>query len=103
MQEIEMDDMETTPLLLEDDAETAFVDLTNKDETLRPEFVDDQSIPQVYETPRAPTNLRRDLLRQTVEKVYDHLGLDKENLELNLNRFKLKNENGINILYFEKN
>ena len=106
-----MDDMDEETPLLEDDAETSFIDLTNENGTLRPEFVDDRNIPQVllaepqsiYETPLRPTNLRRDLLRQTVEKLYDHLGLDKENLELNLDRFKLENEDGVNILYFEKN
>ena len=111
MQEIEMDDMDDENPLLEDDAETSFIDLTNENGTLRPEFVDDRNIPQVllaepqsiYETPLRPTNLRRDLLRQTVEKLYDHIGLDKENLELNLDRFKLENEDGLNILYFEKN
>ena len=68
-------------------------------------FVDDQSIPQVYETPRRPmTSSRGDImLRQTVERFYDHMGFDKENLDLNLDRFKVENEDGVNILSFMKN
>ena len=58
-----------------------------------------------YETPRRTTTTtqRQEIVQQTVENFYNYMGYDVENLELHLSRFKVQQENGLNILYYEKN
>ena len=58
----------------------------------------------LYETPRRTiTTQRQKIIKQIVTKFYKHMGYDTENLELNLSRFKVKQEKGLTILYYEKN
>jgi len=67
-------------------------------------FVSESDIPQVYETPKRSTvaDSRREIVKQEVEKLYKHAGYDGENIDLNLDRFKVENEKGFTILYYEK-
>ena len=69
------------------------------------DFVSDREIPQLYETPKHPTaaSSRREIVKQEVEKFYNHMGYDRQNIDLNLDRFKVEHEKGFNILYYEKN
>ena len=97
-EDIPMDELdENTPLLDDTLAETSY---TN------PTFVDDHE-PQrmrVYETPKASsTAQRKEITKSAVEKLYDHMSYDRENIDLNMDRFRTKSENGFNILQYEKN
>ena len=49
------------------------------------------------------TESRQELMRQEVKKLYNHMNYTSENLDLNLDRFKLENNKGFPILSFEKN
>ena len=66
-------------------------------------FVDERDIPQII--PRRPgiTAQREEIVKQLVDKLYEHMGYGKENLNLNLDRFKVGNEKGFSVLYYEKN
>ena len=85
---IPIDDLEErTPLLEEQEQEqeeTSFGDL-----------------PQTRT--KTATESRQELVRQEVEKLYDHMSYTSENLDLNLDRFKLENDKGFPILSFQKN
>ena len=84
-------------------------DLTDYDGTFKDhselQFVSDREIPQVYETPRRSTmsESRREIVKQELEKLYRHVGYETDNIELNLDRFKVENEKGFTILSFRKN
>jgi len=55
-----------------------------------------------HKTP-TQTQMRRELLMQKVKLFYDHMGYDQENMMLHLDKFELKNEKGVNVLYYRKN
>ena len=83
--EIPMDDLEEkTPLLeeQEEEQETSFGDLSQRS---------------------TATESRQELMRQKIKKLYNHMNYTSENLDLNLDRFKLENNKGFPILSFEKN
>lgn len=69
------------------------------------DFVSDRDIPRVYEAPKRSTlaENRRELTKQEVENLYKHMSYDSENIDLNLDRFKVENEKGFTILSFHKN
>ena len=89
-------------------------DLTNYDGTFKDHselhrilisFVSDRDVSQVHDTPKRSTvsESRREIVKQEVEKLYKHVGYETENLDLNLDRFKVENEKGFTILSFRKN
>ena len=102
-----MDDLDdNTPLLDDELAETSY-GRAEPSGYMNPMFIDDdEKSNQVhsYETPKAGSaDQRREITRYNVEKLYDHMGYDKENIEINIDRFRTKHENGFNILQYEKN
>jgi len=71
--------------------------------SLETRFIDEDD-PTKIETPilSKTTRLNHEIVRQEVQKLFDYIHLEPENLELNLDKFKVENERGNNILYFEK-
>ena len=49
------------------------------------------------------TKSRTEIVKQEVKKFYKHIGNSRVDSFLNLDRFKVKNENNFNILYYKKN
>ena len=45
---------------------------------------------------------RREIVRQEVKKLLEHMSLTSEEIDLNLDRFKVERANGVKMLYFEK-
>ena len=100
-----MDDIqrEEDPIRSEDIDETPIYD--------NPTFVDDKDVSTVqqYSTPILPkvhinnlTKAKLEIRRQEVTRFFEEMKLNPENIELNLDMFEVKNENGNNILYFRK-
>lgn len=75
------------------------------------DFVNEQDIPQMNETPKRPVTIskrtaneqRGEIVKQLVDKLYDHMAYDKNNLDLNLDRFRVRNAKGFGVLEYEKN
>ena len=63
---------------------------------------DDDVISHTPKRPRIRAQ-RSEIVKQLVYQLYDHMGYEKDNVEVNLDRFKVENENGFNVLYYEKN
>ena len=60
------------------------------------EILHDDDIPRII-------SQRSEIVKQLVYKLYDHMGYEKDNIEVNLlDRFKVENEKGFNVLYYKK-
>ncbi|WP_171480077.1 hypothetical protein, partial [Acinetobacter baumannii] len=62
-------------------------DLTNYDGSFKEKAVIDSILSEIHETPRrsTPAESRREVIKQEVEKLYEHMGYNaEENIELNL-------------------
>ena len=91
--------MEMEELLPENDS---FVE----DTPLETRFIDDGDPSNInsFQTPilSKSSQLSREILRQELQKLFDYMHIEPDNLELQMDRFKVISERGNNILYFEK-
>ena len=77
--------------------------LTNWDGT----FKQQSQIGSIFKDPHdgvsAATKSRTEIVKQEIERFHEHIGNSRVDPLLNLDRFKVKNENNFNVLYYEKN
>ena len=66
--------------------------------------ISDHDVSQIHETPKRYTGseVRTEILKQEVEKFYKHIGYEAENLDLNLKRFEVEDEEGFTKLSFKR-
>ena len=106
-EDIPMDDIdENTPLI-----DDGLVSGDHVEDTSFTTFGDEQS--NGYETPigsrrRAAQGAgivyqRREITRSEVKKLYDHMGVDVDNVDLNLDKFRTRSADGFKLLEYEKN